>query len=75
MAAGYTVQYGSDEKDIAAANAVAESFPTADGEEPNEYEKGTLRRIGENLPASAYLIAIVELTERFTYYGYESTFT
>lgn len=71
MAAGYIVQYGSDEKDVAAANAITdmESFPTADGEEPNEYEKGTLRRIGENLPASAYLIAIVELTERFTYYG------
>ena len=43
--------------------------PTPDGEEPNEYEQATLRREGENLPMSAYLIAIVELCERFTYYG------
>jgi len=40
--------------------------PTAEGEEPNEQEKATLRRIGENLPSAAYLVAIVELCERFT---------
>lgn len=51
-----------------------ETAPTPDGEEPNDYEKSTLRRIGENLPASAYLIAIVELTERFTYYGAQGLF-
>jgi POT family proton-dependent oligopeptide transporter len=42
---------------------------TPDGEEPNNHEKATLRRVGENLPASAFLIAVVELTERFAYYG------
>lgn len=47
---------------------------TAEGEEPNEHEKQTLRRVGENLPASAFLIAIVELTERFTYYGAQGLF-
>jgi POT family proton-dependent oligopeptide transporter len=47
---------------------------TPDGEEPNEYEKSTLRRVGEALPASAYLIAVVELTERFTYYGAQGLF-
>ena len=52
----------------------AEHTPTPDGEEPSEHEKRTLRRIGENLPASAYLIAIVELTERFTYYGSQGLF-
>ena len=30
--------------------------------------------MGENLPASAYLIAVVELTERFTYYGSQGLF-
>ena len=40
--------------------------PTAEGDEPNEQEKSTLRHIGENLPTSAYLIAVVELCERFT---------
>jgi POT family proton-dependent oligopeptide transporter len=43
-----------------------EMDPTPDGGEPNEQEKASLRRVGENLPAPAYLIAIVELTERFT---------
>ena len=51
-----------------------EVAPTAEGEEPNEHEKATLRRIGENLPASAFLIAIVELTERFTFYGASGLF-
>ncbi|KPM39831.1 Peptide transporter PTR2 [Neonectria ditissima] len=68
------IQYGADEKDVAAANAGVESAPSPDGEEPNEYEKQTLRRVGENLPASAYLIAVVELTERFTYYGSQGIF-
>ncbi|KAI5461953.1 POT family protein [Mariannaea sp. PMI_226] len=63
-----------DEKYAAAIAADAESLPTSDGDEPNEYEKSTLRRVGENLPASAYLIAVVELTERFTYYGAQGLF-
>ncbi|KAH7136965.1 POT family-domain-containing protein [Dactylonectria estremocensis] len=74
IASGNVIQYGLDEKAAAAFNANAESAPTAEGDEPNEYEKGTLRRIGENLPASAYLIAVVELTERFTYYGCQGIF-
>ncbi|KAI9157953.1 Peptide transporter PTR2 [Paramyrothecium foliicola] len=52
----------------------SELASTPDGEEPNEYEKSTLRRVGEALPASAYLIAVVELTERFTYYGAQGLF-
>ncbi|KAK5997345.1 Peptide transporter PTR2 [Cladobotryum mycophilum] len=52
----------------------SDSEPTPDGEEPNEYERHNLRRIGENLPFSAFLIAIVELTERFTYYGASGLF-
>lgn len=51
-----------------------ETLPSPDGDEPNEYEKSTLRRVGENLPVSAYLIAVVELTERFTYYGAQGLF-
>ncbi|KAF6839851.1 MFS peptide transporter [Colletotrichum musicola] len=52
----------------------SESGPTPDGAEPNDYEKSTLRRVGESLPASAFLIAVVELTERFTYYGAQGLF-
>jgi len=47
---------------------------TLDGEEPTEHEKRHLRRVGENLPASAFLIAIVELCERFTFYGAQGLF-
>jgi proton-dependent oligopeptide transporter, POT family len=59
-----------DLKDVSGS----ETGPTPDGEEPNEYEKSTLRRIGDKLPASAFLIAVVELTERFTYYGAQGLF-
>ncbi|TGO10863.1 hypothetical protein BTUL_0123g00040 [Botrytis tulipae] len=41
----------------------------ADEEEPTDDEKQTLRRIGDSLPMSAWLVAIVELCERFSYYG------
>lgn len=60
-----------EEKDF---TADSESAPTPDGEEPNDHEKRTLRRVGENLPAAAFLIAIVELTERFAYYGAQGLF-
>lgn len=47
---------------------------TPDGEEPNDYEKRTLRRVGERLPTLSFLIAVVELTERFSYYGTQGLF-
>jgi len=69
-AGGYIGPSDLDEKKAVVENTDVESEPTPEGGEPNEHEKRTLRRVGENLPASAYLIAIVELTERFTYYGW-----
>jgi len=47
---------------------------TPDGEEPTEDEKRTLRHIAEHLPLSAWLVAAVELSERFTYYGMSGLF-
>ncbi|KAL4962210.1 peptide MFS transporter [Aspergillus stella-maris] len=47
---------------------------TPDGEEPNAVENKTLRHVAENLPLSAWLVAIVELCERFTYYGMSGLF-
>ncbi|KAJ5464443.1 uncharacterized protein N7458_000129 [Penicillium daleae] len=47
---------------------------TPDGGEPTEDEKRSLRHIAENLPVSAWLVAIVELCERFTYYGMSGLF-
>lgn len=77
LAGAYITQ--ADEKkhsDMEKSSSVGdlETEPTADGEEPNEYEKKHLRRVGENLPMSAFLIAIVELCERFTYYGCQGLF-
>jgi POT family proton-dependent oligopeptide transporter len=36
---------------------------------PTEHEKRTLRRVADTVPWNAYLIAIVELAERFSFYG------
>ena len=47
---------------------------TSDGDEPTAEEKATLRRVGEMLPARIWLVAIVELCERFTYYGMQGLF-
>jgi POT family proton-dependent oligopeptide transporter len=44
------------------------------GTAPTEEEKRTLRRVGDPLPKSAFLVAIVELCERFTYYGASGLF-
>ncbi|KAL0567160.1 hypothetical protein V5O48_014835 [Marasmius crinis-equi] len=36
---------------------------------PTEEEKATLRRVSDKIPWNAYLIAFVEMAERFSYYG------
>lgn len=45
-----------------------------DGEEPTEIEKETLRRVSDKLPISAWFVAVVELAERFSYYGISGPF-
>ncbi|PGH15426.1 hypothetical protein AJ79_02402 [Helicocarpus griseus UAMH5409] len=66
----------ADEKklDVVDLTSDKEHNPTPDGEEPTEYEKQTLQHIPENLPFSAWLVAAVELSERFTYYGMNGLF-
>lgn len=44
------------------------------GIRPTAEELKTLRKVGEPLPKSAFLVAIVELCERFTYYGASGIF-
>lgn len=51
-----------------------ESITSYDGEEPNEQEKKTLRKVADKLPWSAFLVAVVELCERFAYYGLSGPF-
>ncbi|EQL36884.1 POT family proton-dependent oligopeptide transporter [Blastomyces dermatitidis ATCC 18188] len=56
------------------ASSDKENILTPDGEEPTEHEKATLQHVAENLPFSAWLVAGVELAERFTYYGMNGLF-
>jgi POT family proton-dependent oligopeptide transporter len=44
------------------------------GVAPTAEEIRTLRKVGEPLPKAAFLVAIVELCERFTYYGASGLF-
>jgi POT family proton-dependent oligopeptide transporter len=44
------------------------------GVKPTAEELRTLRKVGEPLPKSAFLVAVVELCERFTYYGASGIF-
>ena len=43
-------------------------------DEPTEEELGTLRKVSDHLPWSAFIVAMVELCERFTYYGLSGPF-
>jgi hypothetical protein len=45
-----------------------------DPSEPSARDMETLRRIPDKLPWTAYLVAIVELCERFSYYGLSGPF-
>ncbi|KIW20942.1 hypothetical protein PV08_01521 [Exophiala spinifera] len=51
-----------------------ETEATPDGEEPTAHERKTLRHVGESLPFATFLVAFVELCERFTYYGCQGIF-
>ncbi|KAF8805077.1 peptide transporter PTR2A [Phlegmacium glaucopus] len=42
---------------------------------PTEEERATLRRVPDSIPWNAYLIAFVELAERFSFYGSSVVFT
>lgn len=45
-----------------------------DSDDPTEEEKATLRLVSDTLPWSAFLVAVIELCERFTYYGISGPF-
>jgi hypothetical protein len=45
-----------------------------DEDEPTTEDLSSLRRVADALPWSAYLVALVEMCERFTYYGLSGPF-
>jgi POT family proton-dependent oligopeptide transporter len=47
---------------------------SSEGEEPTDEERHTLRHVSDKLPWSAWLVAVVELCERFAFYGLSGPF-
>lgn len=45
-----------------------------DGEDPTDEDLATLRRIADKIPIGGFLVAVVEMTERFAYYGLSAPF-
>ena len=50
------------------------SVSSYEGDEPTEEERNTLRHVSDKLPWSAWLVAMIELCERFAYYGLSGPF-
>ncbi|EFR05005.1 peptide transporter PTR2-A [Nannizzia gypsea CBS 118893] len=53
---------------------VREVVSAPDGNEPTKEDLATLRKVAGKLPWSAFLVAVVELCERFAYYGLNGPF-
>ncbi|KAI9722822.1 MAG: peptide transporter ptr2 [Chrysothrix sp. TS-e1954] len=45
-----------------------------DSDDPTDEEKKILRKVSDRIPWAAFLVAVIELCERFTYYGAQGTF-
>ena len=68
-----TTAAAGDEKAVFTAAASADNDSSVGGL-PTEEERRSLRHVGDPLPKSAFLVAVVELCERFTYYGASGLF-
>jgi hypothetical protein len=44
------------------------------GPEPTAEDWKTMREVADKVPASAYLVIVIEFCERFTYYGLSGPF-
>lgn len=61
------------EKPTVTTTSDLENIPLSDGG-PTEEEYETLRKVAGSLPWSAFLVAAIELCERFAYYGLNGPF-
>lgn len=64
------IDFSDEKKEIFSPASIA-SF---DNDEPTEEERATLRLVADKLPWSTFLVAMIELCERFTYYGLSGPF-
>lgn len=59
---------GGDNSDL------VHSISSFDTDQPTEEERATLRIVSDKIPRAAFLVALIELCERFTYYGLSGPF-
>lgn len=50
------------------------SISSFDIDQPTEEDRATLRIVSDKIPWAAFLVALIELCERFTYYGLSGPF-
>ncbi|KAF3994198.1 hypothetical protein FT663_00168 [Candidozyma haemuli var. vulneris] len=75
MAEANKVTILADEKDSERVTSELDSVPPSEeGVEPTEEEMKNLRRVAKTIPLSCWLVALVELAERFSYYGLSTPF-
>ncbi|KAG7664769.1 PTR2 [[Candida] subhashii] len=55
-------------------SSIGGGFEEDEGREPTELEMKTLRHVSAPMPLRCWLVAIVELAERFSYYGLSAPF-
>lgn len=55
-------------------NGHPSSMSSLEADEPTEEERHKLRHVSDKLPWSAFLVAVIELCERFAYYGLSGPF-
>ena len=64
----------SDEKKGAISPISPISISSFENDEPTQEEQATLRFVADKLPWATFLVAVIELCERFTYYGVSGPF-
>lgn len=68
--------YGTPKKELA-LSIKSNSFNAVvglDGEAPTDEDLAMLRRVADKLPIGGFLVAVMEMTERFAYYGLSAPF-
>ncbi|ODV89516.1 hypothetical protein CANCADRAFT_32746 [Tortispora caseinolytica NRRL Y-17796] len=77
----YIIEATSSDDTVLSAKSTERSIPAGDNgpsidlyPDPTPDELETLRRVRDKIPFSAFIVAVVELCERFTYYGVSGPF-
>lgn len=60
--------------DVGGGGNSPHSISSFEIDQPTEEERATLRIVSDKIPWAAFLVAVIELCERFTYYGLSGPF-